>query len=269
MTTTLPPLSSIDMDHGKVAWREAGDGAPLVLLHGLGSSSKSWECQYRDLSDRFRVVGWDCPGYGGSDDLPDAAPQVDGYVAAAVGLLDALGLDTVALVGHSMGGVIAGRLAAERPERIDRLVLSCTSAGWGGPRHAGRAAGYRERLEQLRTMSAAEFGEARAASMVAEDADASVRAKVAAIASEVRLSGYGAACHLLESTDNASLLKHLDVPTLVISAELDRVAPAALADELEALIRGSRRAVVPGAGHAPYAENPDAYNAALRGFLGG
>ncbi len=59
------------------------------------------------------------------------------------------------------------------------------------------------------------------------------------------------------------------MPTLVVSADEDRVAPAALADELEALIRGSRRAVVPAAGHAPYAENPDAYNAALRGFLGG
>ncbi len=264
---TLPPLSTTDLAHGKVVWRSAGHGAPLVLLHGLGGSSKSWEFQYRDLGDEFRVVGWDCPGYGASDDLADPTPHADDYVTAALGLIDALGFDTVALLGHSMGGVVAGRLAARHPERLSRLVLSCTSAGWGSPRHAGRAAGFVQRLTELRTMTAAEFGAARAATMVADGCDPAVRAKVAGIASEARLSGYGAACHMLASTDNSDLVRGLDLPAMVISADKDLVASADQADELEGMIDGCQRAILPGVGHAPYIEDPDSYNATLRRFL--
>ena len=109
---TIPPLSTTDLAHGIVAWRGAGQATPLVLMHGLGGSSRSWEFQYRNLGDTFRVVAWDCPGYGASDDLADPTPGVDDYVTAALGLIDALGFETVALLGHSMGGVIAGRLAS-------------------------------------------------------------------------------------------------------------------------------------------------------------
>ena len=264
---TIPPLSTTDLTHGKMAWRGAGRASPLVLLHGLGGSSKSWEFQHRDLGDSFRVVAWDCPGYGASDDLADPAPSVDEYVTAALGLIDALGLETFALLGHSMGGVVAGRLASRVPARVSHLVLSCTSVGWGGPGHASRAAGYEKRLSELRTLTAAEFGAARAATMVADDCDPAVRTKVAGIASQARRSGYGAACHMLMNTDNSEVLRNLSVPTMVISADKDQIASAAQADELANTIEGCQQVTLRGVGHAPYIEDPETYNATLRRFL--
>jgi pimeloyl-ACP methyl ester carboxylesterase len=238
-----------------------------VLLHGLGGSSRSWEFQQRDLGDRFRVVAWDCPGYGGSDDLADPTPGVDDYVAVALGLIDALGFETVALLGHSMGGVVAGRLASRYPARVSHLVLSCTSVGWGGPRQAARAAGFEKRLSELRTLTAAEFGAARAATMVADDCGPTARAKVAGIASQVRLSGYGAASHMLANTDNSEAIRSLALPTMVISADKDQVASAAQAEELVDTIEGCQHAILRGVGHAPYIEDPETYNATLRRFL--
>ena len=94
-----------------------------------------------------------------------------------------------------------------------------------------------------------------------------LRAKVADIASQARLSGYGAACHMLMNTDNSELLRSLAVPTLVISADRDQVASAAQAEELVQGIESCQHAVLKGVGHAPYLEDPEAYNAALRQFL--
>lgn len=264
---TIPPLSTTDLAHGIVAWRGAGQATPLVLMHGLGGSSRSWEFQYRNLGDTFRVVAWDCPGYGASDDLADPTPGVDDYVTAALGLIDALGFETVALLGHSMGGVIAGRLASRHPARVSHLVLSCTSVGWGNNRHAARATGFERRLSELRALTAAEFGAARAATMVADDCDPTVRAKVAGIASQARLSGYGAACHMLMNTDNSEVIRSLALPTMVISADKDQVASAAQADELVHMIEGCQRVILRGVGHAPYIEDPEPYNAILRRFL--
>ena len=264
---TIPPLSTTNLAHGKVAWRDSGQATPLVLLHGLGGSSKSWEYQYRNLSDTFRVVAWDCPGYGASDDLADPTPGVDDYVTATLGLIAALGLEPVALLGHSLGGLVAGRLAAQHPTRVSHLVLSCTSVGWGNPRHASRAASYETRLNELRTLTAAEFGAARAAKMVADDCDPTTRAKVADIASEARLSGYGGACHMIMNTDNSEVIRSLALPTMVISADKDQVASAAQADELVHMIEGCQHVILRGVGHAPYIENSETYNAALRRFL--
>ncbi len=109
---TLPDFSTVATPSGTIAWREAGDGAPLVLLHGLGSSSKSWVAQYDGLATGRRVIAWDCPGYGGSEDLAAARPSVADYAVALTHLLDALSLDDVDLLGHSMGGAHAGRFAA-------------------------------------------------------------------------------------------------------------------------------------------------------------
>jgi pimeloyl-ACP methyl ester carboxylesterase len=264
---SIPPLSTADLAHGKLAWRSAGQATPLVLLHGLGGSSKSWEFQYRNLGDTFRVVAWDCPGYGASDDLAGPTPCVDDYVASVLGLIDVLGFETVELLGHSMGGVIASRLAARQPARVNHLVLSCTSVGWGNSRHASRAAGYKKRLNELRTLTAAEFGAARGATMVADDCDPSIRAKVAGIASEARLSGYGMACHMLMNTDNTAGIRNLAVPTLVISADKDQIASATQADELVHVIAGCQRVIMRGVGHTPYIEDPATYNATLRRFL--
>jgi pimeloyl-ACP methyl ester carboxylesterase len=257
----LPDLSTIATPSGTIAWREAGDGAPLVLLHGLGSSSKSWVAQYDELPAGRRVIAWDCPGYGGSEDLADPTPSVADYVGALTHLLDALSLETVDLLGHSMGGAQAGRFAALWPHRVRRLMLSATRAKFGGPGAAGSP--YLARLEELRTLGPERFGEARGAGLLAPDPDPAVLARTQSISSEVRLSGYGAACHMLSDCDNTAALGALAVSTLILCGSADRVAPMAESERLAALVPGARLEAIDGAGHAPYAERAEAYNAAI------
>jgi pimeloyl-ACP methyl ester carboxylesterase len=86
-----PPSQTRHIAGRTVAWREAGEGPALVLLHGIGGAAASWEYQITHFAERYRVIAWDMPGYGASQALEDAAPMVDDYVAALVALLDALG----------------------------------------------------------------------------------------------------------------------------------------------------------------------------------
>ena len=73
----VPELSKIDIGNGAtISYREAGSGTPLVILHGLGGRSESWAPQYDGLADRWRVIGWDAPGYGGSSPFETDLPSV-------------------------------------------------------------------------------------------------------------------------------------------------------------------------------------------------
>ena len=260
----LPPLISTALASGSLARREAGAGGALLCLHGLGSSSKSWESQYSGLSDRFRVIGWDCPGYGGSDDLPTAAPLAADYAEAVLGLLDALCLEQVNLLGHSMGGIVAACFAGLYPDRVRRLILSGTRAG--SSRRGRDGSGYTQRLEELKTLSREEFGARRAAGIVAPDADATVRGRVKEIAAEARIPGYAAACHMLAHSDNTEVLRHLELPTLILCGSEDRIAPPEESAYLLSLIPGAKLVLVEGAAHAPYLERAEPYNAAIAQF---
>jgi pimeloyl-ACP methyl ester carboxylesterase len=152
LAMTLPERQTIKLAHGHVAWREAGDGPALVLLHGLNGNAASWVRQYAALAGRFRVVGWDAPGYGGS--APHAQPDTDSYADAVAGLLDALDIERCFLLGHSMGGLIAPNVAQRHAGRVERLVLSGTRVGYSG----AAAEGLAQRIRDFESLTPEEFG---------------------------------------------------------------------------------------------------------------
>jgi len=106
---------------GGIAWREAGRGAPVLLIHGVGLNADAWEPQITGLAPRRRVIAMDMPGHGQSDLLPEDA-GLDDFVAAAASLIDALGISPTAVVGHSMGALIALGLALDHPQKVTALV---------------------------------------------------------------------------------------------------------------------------------------------------
>ena len=106
---------------GGIAWRESGLGPPVLLIHGVGLNADAWEPQITALSARRRVIAVDMPGHGASDLAPDGAGLGD-YVAAIDGLIDALGLSPIPVVGHSMGAMIALGLALDHPQKIAAVV---------------------------------------------------------------------------------------------------------------------------------------------------
>ena len=258
----LPERRTVRLPHGRVAWREAGEGPALVLLHGLNGNASSWVRQYEALADRFRVVGWDAPGYGGSDAHP--APAVESYADAVAGLLDALGIERCFLLGHSMGGLIAPNVAHRHPGRVARLVLSGARVGYAG----AAAAGFAQRVRDFESLDAAEFGRTRAQTMVSAGAPAAVRDAVAAVAAEVRREGYLAGVALLGNADNRAVLGALDLPTLAIGGGDDGIAPPQCLDEIAACAAGARIERIEGVAHAAYIEAPERYNALLVDFLG-
>ena len=252
---TLPELRR----SGPIAYREAGAGPALLLLHGIGGSSKTWEEQYRAFAGSHRVIGWDAPGFGGSGPAPEAT--ADCWADEAAGLLDRLGVETAALLGHSMGGIVAPRIASRHPGRISRLVLSGTRAGFVG------TPGFAERLHEFDTLTPAGRGRARAAAMAAPGARPEVLERLARIAGEVSREAFAGGAAVLDGTDNRAVLPMLDMPALVLCGRQDGIAPPACGEEIASLLPDARMACFEGAGHAAYAEKPDAYNARLAEFL--
>lgn len=106
----------------RIHYLDAGRGEPLVLLHGLGSSSRDWEYQIPEFSEHYRVIAPDFRGSGASD-KPKGPYRIADYAEDTWALLDKLGLGRVNLVGLSMGGATAFEMAARRPERVRRLVV--------------------------------------------------------------------------------------------------------------------------------------------------
>lgn len=111
-----------------IAWERRGAGAPLLLVHGLGYARWGWEPVVEPLAERFEVLLFDNRGIGESDAPP--GPYTVGELAAdAVGVLDEAGVERAHVLGTSLGGMVAQELALVWPERVEKLVLACTTPG--------------------------------------------------------------------------------------------------------------------------------------------
>lgn len=251
----------------RVHYEVAGSGGPTVLLlHGIGSNSRSFRRQLEALSDAYIAVAWDAPGYGRSED-PAAAFSLEDLADDAAALLDHLGVPRAHVLGSSMGGVVAQLLFHRHPRRVASLILADTNPGSGSLPESERSARVQRRLAALETMTPRQIAEARAPTLVSPDAPPELLAEMIDIMAEIRPIGYRAAAIGMGTADLTELLPEIAVPTLVLVGEWDAVTPRETAEMLARQIPAARLAVVPGAGHASHQENPVAFNAAVRQFL--
>jgi len=261
----LPAQQTAVFDWGKLTYLDAGQHSdhrtPLVFAHGLAGASQSWLRQFEAFADTNRVIAWDTPGYGGSDCVDSNA---DIFAAKLAELLDSLGIDEIYLTGHSMGGIVAGRFAGQYPERVKALVLSCTFLGGLQPVGLPLSKGYQSRIDDLNRLPGEQYGRERAPNMVAPDTPTDVLNMVAKIAGGTTPAGMESAARMLQEADNRPFLEMLSMPVTVLEGELDPVISADRTGELAALIPGAKKVTLPGAGHAPYLEKPEDYNAAIR-----
>ncbi|WP_316976492.1 alpha/beta fold hydrolase [Shumkonia mesophila] len=253
------------LSRGALSYRTAGQGPAVVFLHGLAGNSLSWARQFPALAARYRIVAWDAPGFGLSDAVE---PDVEVFADVLRELLDHLGCGPAAVAGHSMGGVVAARLAAGHPDKVARLVLSCSHAGYGESADSPMQPRVEQRVRELASVGAAEYGLIRARGLFpAGFADKEAMGVAAGVAAEARPEGIRSSTRMLQLADNRSVLPRLEMPVLVITGERDPVVKPHLRDELRALTPQARHIEMPGAGHAPYLEYPAAYNAILDEFL--
>ena len=121
----FPHRQEVTLVTGSVSYRQAGRGPDLVLLHGLAGNSGTWERQFEKFAERFRMTAWDAPGYGHSDAV---RPAVDAYADTLGAFTQAIGIERFILIGHSMGGVVAGNFAGRYRDRVSGCLLYTSDA---------------------------------------------------------------------------------------------------------------------------------------------
>jgi pimeloyl-ACP methyl ester carboxylesterase len=250
-----------------VSVRECGQGPAIVCLHGIGSGAASWIDTAALLAPQARVIAWDAPGYGESTPLEAAAPTAADYAARLSALLDALGIESCVLVGHSLGAITAAS-AARTDSRIRRLVLVSPAIGYGAQsREEARAKVRTERLATLDELGIAGMAAKRAGRLVSDKASGHARQWVRWNMARLNDRGYRQAVELL---CNADLLADLPppMPVRVACGALDVVTPPAACEEV-ARQCGVPLELVDDAGHAGYVEQPQAVAALLRESLAG
>jgi 3-oxoadipate enol-lactonase len=246
--------------HHEVTGRE--DGPVLVLSNSLGSNLSMWDPQMQALRQRFRVVRYDQRGHGRSP-VPDGPYSIDDVGGDALALLDRLGIERAHFCGLSLGGMTGMWLAINAPERIDRLVLCCTSAQLGPPdMWADRAATVR--ADGVEAIADAGIGRWLTEGFIAREPEttAAVRAMLVATPDE----GYAGCCAAIEHMDLIPELGASRAPTLVIAGRQDPATPPEHGERIAAGIPGARLELVDAA-HLATVEQPEAMTDLIAGHL--
>lgn len=261
-------MPTVPLEDGWLHYETTGDGPPLLLVPGLGGIGTFWQQQVADFARDFRVILHDHRGCGRSS-RSRIAYAVEQMADDVVRLMDALGIEAAHLVGHSTGGAIGQVIAEDRPERLQRLVLSAT---WAGPDPFMRRS-FAARRELLRLGGVASYWRA---SQLLLRPPAWISANDAALAAEeAQLLADPPDAAILDSRidaimrfDRRAQLGGIGAPTLVVVAADDMVTPPHYSAELAKGIPGARLVTLPRGGHFAPVLEAASYNEAVGGFLG-
>lgn len=245
----------------------AGSGPDLaVLLHGIGGGRRIWGPEGSDTLAALgcRAVAIDLPGYGDSPGPATLAAMVD--VVHAV--IAHLAPRRCALVGHSMGGMVAQELLATRPQGVHAAVLACTSPAFGRPEGDWQARFVAERLAPLDAgLGMAGMAARLVPAMVSARAVAGAPDRAQAVMARVPEATYRTALQSIVAFDRRAALPDIAVPVLCLAGDEDRTAPPDVMQRMAAKIPGAVFFRLPDAGHIANLEQPQAFNAAVAGFL--
>lgn len=255
-----------------IDWLERpGKSGSLVLLHGIGSNAASFAPLVDRLDPNLRVIAWDMPGYRGSAPLPKAAPVAQDYADALVTLVGAAGLDRFALLGHSLGALVAAAYARRNPDAVSRLILVSPALGHGARPGGHPGATAQARIDELELMGPKAFGAARAANLVHDpDSHSDVVAMVRDGMAQVQLAGYAPAARMLGYGRLVDDTASLTVVTDVVTGANDRVTPPDGARRLYNALPPQTRGTwveLHDTGHAVPQQNPAGLAAALSAIL--
>jgi pimeloyl-ACP methyl ester carboxylesterase len=259
-------MESVEVDGLRIAYERAGDGPPLVLLHGyVGDGRTTWGPQLAALADAFTVVAWDAPGAGGSSDPPETFGMA-GYADALAGFVARLGLHRPHVAGLSFGGALALALFRRHADLPRSLVLVSAYAGWGGSLPDDVAAARLRQAMTLAELPPERLVDTLLPTMFSTSVPADVVDALGASIRAFHPAGFRAMARA-SAEDLRDVLPRVDVPTLLLYGDTDVRAPASVAEALHAAIAGSRLVVLPGVGHVCSLEAPDVLTAEVRSFL--
>ena len=269
----LPEGRLLEISGQRISVERAGQGPPLVLLHGFGESTISYAAVLPELAKQFAVVAIDLNGFGYTERPKDRASYtLAGQERLVLAVLDRLGLDRVRLAGHSYGGGLAPYLASRHPERVDRLLLIDNTL----PLYASQRRNGLFRWRWLARIAAHTFALTdRVIEKGLREAyydDSRVTPDlVREYAGRLRIEGvtdafFGLVGPSTEPPYRIDLAK-VEIPTLVIWGAEDRLIAAAAAEKTSSQLPAASFVLLPACGHTPMEECPDAFLAAALPFL--
>ncbi len=289
MSTTLGTIPTVQHEveqreillHGhRVAYRCAGSGPPVVLVHGITSTSATWERVMPYLAERYTVIAPDLLGHGESA-KPRGDYSLGAYASGVRDLLVALGHERATFVGHSLGGGVAMQLSYQFPERCERLVL-VDSGGLGREVNlllrSATLPGSEVVLPLLASAGLLDAGRAvgrflnRLGLRVGTDVEEMARGHASLADREARAAFVHTLRTIIDpggqrvnASDRLYLAEH--VPFLIVWGERDPIIPVAHGRAAHALVRGSRLEVFQDAGHFPHLDDPQRFLAVLVDFI--
>ena len=248
--------------------REAGTGKPALLIHGFPFSSRMWNPQLQELGNVARLIAPDLPGFGETP-IPSAPPSMDRYAEHCAELLDSLNItEPIVLGGLSMGGYIALAFSRLFPERIRGLMLLSTRAG--ADSEEGKA-GRDKTISQVRDSGTAELTDGLLGKLLAEttyDEKPAVVKELKDIIGEITPEGVVSALSAMrDRPDSTKLLKQIEVLTLIVHGQDDRLIPSSEAQAMAKEIPNHELHLIDNAGHLPNLEQTEEFNKIIREFL--
>jgi 3-oxoadipate enol-lactonase len=253
-------------DGNRIYWEEHGEGEPILLIMGLGYSSDMWHRTTPLLSRHYRTILFDNRGVGRSD-CPPGPYLISDMAGDAAAVVAAAGCDRVHVFGVSMGGMIAQEFALGYSERVESLILGCTAAG--GP-EAVRAApevmaalsarGLMAPEEGIQAMVPFIYDESTPRERIDEDLEIRRRTFPKAESYFAQIAG-------IMAFESYSRLPRLNIPTLVIHGENDRLVPPGNGELIAKRIPGARLVLLKNASHIFITDQEDESHEAIMSFL--
>lgn len=258
-------VQEVEVRGTTVRFFDSGSGPPLLLIHGMAGSWESWRANLPALVEHHRVIAVDLPGFGGSDALAPGT-SFDEYVEVLTALLDALGIDRVALGGHSLGGLVALALASRLRSRVMCVTLVSAGGTELGVLHLAliglvfRILRMMLVLPGVRHLLVASRMGRPVIRLAVRDPDRLDRRLLDRMFP--RSAGPGFVAAVSRASAYVSQLRPSDVtaPTLLIWGEQDRILPLRLGRTLTATLPNARLVPLPGIGHCAMFEAPETFN---------
>jgi len=250
---------------GLINFERSGRGQPLVLVHGVGASLRSWDDVCDELAGDFDIIRLDLRGHGGSAPIRGAY-SIDRFAADVIAVMDRAGFTRVDLVGFSLGGLIAQKLVVGWPDRFNRVVLLSAVAG----RTAEERQKVVARLDMIREggietiLGAAHdrwFTEA-----FGRDHPEIIEQRMAELR-EVDIESYLEAYRVFGQTELVDTLHAISQPTLVMTGEFDQGSNVRMAETMHRLIPNSELRILPGLKHSVLVEASAEISGDIRNFL--
>ncbi|MCP1647495.1 MULTISPECIES: alpha/beta fold hydrolase [Pseudomonas aeruginosa group] len=253
-------------DHAghRLHYEESGFGTPVLLVHGLGSSTRDWEYQVPELEKRHRVIALDVRGHGQSD-KPRQRYSIGAFAEDVIALLDHLSLGRVHLVGISMGGMIGFELATRWPERLDSLTI-VNSAPEVKPRSLREYLEVARRLFLAHVLGLDTVGKALGRMLFPKPEQSALRHKIQQRWPQNDKRAYLSSLHAIIGWGVQERLARITCPTLVISADRD-YTPVSLKQAYVGRMPNARLVVIEDSRHATPLDQPERFNTTLLDFL--